>query len=93
VELYTGLTAERPDDDRLWVSLLRVQGRRGDGLALQTSLRRLRTALVELGHGDDPTPFYCRQTCSASSTRSRHKHVHRGRVQPTDGSACLLWPT
>jgi hypothetical protein len=48
VELYTELTAERPEDHRLWVSLLRVQGRRGDALGLQASLRRLRTALVEL---------------------------------------------
>jgi DNA-binding SARP family transcriptional activator len=54
VELYTELTAERPADDRLWVALLRVQGRRGDVLGLQASLRRLRTALVEIGQGDDP---------------------------------------
>ena len=54
VELYTELTGERPDEDQLWVALLRVQGRRGDVLGLQASLRRLRTALVELGQGDDP---------------------------------------
>jgi two-component SAPR family response regulator len=53
-ELYTELTGERPDDDHLWVALLRVQGRRGDVLGVQTSVRRLRTALVELGHGADP---------------------------------------
>jgi hypothetical protein len=54
VELYTELVAERPDDEQLWVALLRIQGRRGDVLALQTSLRRLRSALVELGQGSDP---------------------------------------
>jgi hypothetical protein len=54
VALYTELTGERPDDDGLWVSLLRAQGRRGDAIGLQASLRRLRTTLVELGHGDDP---------------------------------------
>ena len=54
VELYTELVGERPDDEQLWVALLRVQARRGDVLALQTSLRRLRSALVELGQGIDP---------------------------------------
>jgi two-component SAPR family response regulator len=53
-ELYTELTGERPDDDHLWVALLRVQGRLGDLLGVQASLRRLRMALVELGQGDDP---------------------------------------
>jgi hypothetical protein len=54
VELYTELVAERPDDEQLWVALLRIQARRGDVLALQTSLRRLRSTLVELGQGSDP---------------------------------------
>lgn len=54
VDLYTELTGERPDDDRRWISLLRVQGRRGDAMGLAVSVRRLRTALVELGHGDRP---------------------------------------
>jgi len=54
VDLYTELTGERPDDDRRWISLLRVHGRRGDAMGLEASLRRLRTALVELGHGDKP---------------------------------------
>lgn len=45
---------ERPEDDRLWVALLRVQGRRGDALGLESTLRRLRTTLVQLGHGDKP---------------------------------------
>jgi hypothetical protein len=54
VDLYTELTAERPDDDRRWISLLRVQGRRGDAMGLEASIRRLRTALVELGQADNP---------------------------------------
>jgi hypothetical protein len=45
---------ERPDDEQVWVALLRIQARRGDVLSLQTSLRRLRSALAELGHGSDP---------------------------------------
>jgi nucleoid-associated protein YgaU len=52
VDLYTELTAERPDDDRRWTALLRAQGCRGDAMGLEVSLRRLRTALVELGQGD-----------------------------------------
>jgi hypothetical protein len=75
VELYTELTAERPDDDRLWVSLLRVQGRRGDALGLQASLRRLRTALVELGQGDDPDtvalPFKVQQILDEVQAQAR----------------------
>src|SRR5262249_57833768 len=38
---------------RLWTVLLRVQGHR-DAMGLEVSLRRLRTALVELGQGDTP---------------------------------------
>src|SRR5207237_403392 len=53
-DLYTELTAERPDDDRRWISLLRVQGRRGDAIGLEASIRRLRTALVELGLAEKP---------------------------------------
>ncbi len=54
VDIYTELTAERPDDDRRWISLWRVHGRCGDATALDASLRRLRTAVVELGQGDKP---------------------------------------
>src|SRR5205823_1671277 len=54
VDLYTELTAERPDDDRRWISLLRVQGRRGDAMGLEASIRKLRTALVELGQAEKP---------------------------------------
>ncbi len=53
-DLYTELTAERPDDDRRWISLLRVQGRRGDAMGLEASICRLRTALVELGQAEKP---------------------------------------
>jgi hypothetical protein len=53
-DLYTELTAERPDDDRRWIALLRVQGRRGDAMGLEASIRRLRTALVELGQAEKP---------------------------------------
>jgi hypothetical protein len=53
-DLYTELTAERPDDDRRWISLLRIQGRRGDAMGLEFSVRRLRTALVELGQAEKP---------------------------------------
>jgi hypothetical protein len=52
-ELYAGLTAERLDDERLWAALFRVCGRLGDQLSLDLSERRLRTALVELGVGED----------------------------------------
>ena len=39
---------------RRWISLLRVQGRRGDAMGLEASIRRLRTALVELGQAEKP---------------------------------------
>src|SRR5919201_6873983 len=52
-ELYAGLTAERLDDERLWAALFRVCGRLSDQLGLEVSVRRLRTALVELGVGED----------------------------------------
>jgi hypothetical protein len=53
LQLYGGLTAEWLDDERLWAALLRVCGRLGAQLGLEVSVRRLRTALVELGVGDD----------------------------------------
>jgi hypothetical protein len=52
-ELYAGLTAEQLDDERLWAALFRVCGGLRDQLGLEVSVRRLRTALVELGVGDD----------------------------------------
>ena len=53
-ELYAGLTAEDLEDERLWTALFKVHGRLGDSLGLEAAVRRLRTALVELGKGDDP---------------------------------------
>ncbi len=53
-ELYRGLTAERTDDEQLWAAWFRTLGRLGDLMGLDASVRRLRTALVELGSGDDP---------------------------------------
>ncbi len=44
---------EQADAERLWAALFRVCGRLGDQLGLEVSVRRLRTALVELGVGDD----------------------------------------
>jgi DNA-binding SARP family transcriptional activator len=53
-ELYAGLTAEDPLNEPLWVALFRVHGRRGDPIGLEASVRRLRSALVELGRAASP---------------------------------------
>jgi len=53
-ELYIGLAGEDPLDHRLWEALARLHGRRCDLLGLEATARRLRSALVELGEGEDP---------------------------------------
>jgi hypothetical protein len=53
-ELYIGLAQDDPLDHRLWEALARLHERRNDLLGLEASLRRLRSALVELGEGDEP---------------------------------------
>lgn len=53
-ELYIGLVADDPLDHRLWETLARLHGRRSDLLGLEATARRLRSALVELGEGEDP---------------------------------------
>jgi DNA-binding SARP family transcriptional activator len=53
-ELYIGLADEDPLDHRLWEALARLHERRNDLLGLEATVRRLRSALVELGEGDDP---------------------------------------
>ena len=53
-ELYIGLAEDDPLDHRLWEALARLHGRRSDLLGLEATARRLRSALVELGEGEDP---------------------------------------
>jgi hypothetical protein len=53
-ELYVSLVACDALDHRLWEALARLHGRRNDLLGLEATYRRLRSALVELGEGDDP---------------------------------------
>jgi len=53
-ELYIGLAGDDPLDHRLWEALARLHGRRSDLLGLEATARRLRSALVELGEGEDP---------------------------------------
>jgi hypothetical protein len=54
-ELYIGLAGELAEDEQLWEALFRTHGRRGDRLGLDASVRRLRSALAELGEdGDGP---------------------------------------
>jgi hypothetical protein len=53
-ELYVGLAEEDPLDHRLWEALARLHGRRNDLLGLEATVRRLRSALVELGEAEDP---------------------------------------
>jgi hypothetical protein len=53
-ELYIGLAEDDPLDHRVWEALARLHERRNDLLGLEASMRRLRSALVELGEGDDP---------------------------------------
>ena len=48
-ELYIGLCAENPEDERLWTALFRIHERAGSALGLESTVRRLRAALVELG--------------------------------------------
>jgi hypothetical protein len=52
-ELYIGLAGELADDNQVWAALFRTHGRRRDLLGLDASVRRLRSALVEFGEGDD----------------------------------------
>jgi hypothetical protein len=52
-ELYVGLTGELADDEELWATLFRTHRRRGDVLGFEASVRRLRSALVELADDDD----------------------------------------
>ena len=53
-ELDIGLAEDDPLDHRLWEALARLHERRNDLLGLEASMRQLRSALVELGEGDDP---------------------------------------
>jgi hypothetical protein len=53
-ELYVGLVGDDPLDHRLWEALARLHGQRNDLLGLEATIRRLRTALVELGEDDSP---------------------------------------
>jgi Bacterial transcriptional activator domain len=53
-ELYVGLGETDPLDHRLWEALARLHGRRNDLLGLEATFRRPRSAVVELGDGDDP---------------------------------------
>jgi nucleoid-associated protein YgaU len=53
-ELYLSLVASDALDHRLWEALAHLHGRRNDLLGLEATYRRLRSALVELGEGDDP---------------------------------------
>jgi len=52
-ELYIGLAEDDPLDHRLWEALARLHGRRNDLLGLEATVRRLRSALAELGEGED----------------------------------------
>jgi hypothetical protein len=44
----------QPAIHRLWEALARLHERRNDLLRLEAPMRRLRSALVELGEGDEP---------------------------------------
>jgi two-component SAPR family response regulator len=52
-QLYFGLAGEIAEDEQLWAALFRTQAKRGDLVALDTSVRRLRSALVEMGEARD----------------------------------------
>ena len=54
-ELYIGLAAELARDERLWATLFRTHAKRGDLVALDASVRLLRSARVELAeNGEGP---------------------------------------
>jgi nucleoid-associated protein YgaU len=53
-ELYVGLTGELADDEQLWATVFQMHRRRGDVLGFEASVRRLRSALVELADDEDP---------------------------------------
>jgi DNA-binding SARP family transcriptional activator len=48
-ELYSGLCAESPEDERLWTALFRVHERTGSSMGLERAVRCYRGALVEVG--------------------------------------------
>jgi DNA-binding SARP family transcriptional activator len=48
-ELYLGLCAEDPENERLWAALFRIHERTGSVLGLKSAVHRLRGALAELG--------------------------------------------
>ena len=54
-ELYSGLCAEDPDDERLWMALFQVHEHAGSALGLESAVRKLRFALAELAPGE-PDP-------------------------------------
>jgi hypothetical protein len=70
-DLYAGLTAEDPENERLWTALFRIHGRRADSMGLEAAARRLRTTLVELGKGDDPDRVVLPPTLERVLTETR----------------------
>jgi len=53
-ELYRSLVEEDPLDKGLWEALVNLHGRRGDLLGLESTVRRLRGTLAELGEEGMP---------------------------------------
>jgi len=48
-ELYAGLCGEDLENERLWTALFRIHERTGSSLGLESAVRRLRGAQIELG--------------------------------------------
>ncbi len=53
-ELYRSLVEEDPLDKGLWEALVNLHGRQGDLLGLESTVRRLRGTLAELGEEGMP---------------------------------------
>jgi hypothetical protein len=85
-ELYVGLCAESPEDERLWTALFRIHERTGSLLGLEGAVRRLRAALVELGVDEaadlDSVPLPPNLDRLVQQIRQR---IEAGGVQPPAG--------
>jgi hypothetical protein len=85
-ELYSGLCAEEPESEQLWTALFRIHERTGSALGLESAVRRLRAALVELGASQaadvDSVPLPRNLDQLVQQIRQR---IESGGVQPPAG--------
>jgi nucleoid-associated protein YgaU len=87
-ELYSGLCAEDFDDEHLWTALFRIHERTGSTLGLESTVRRLRDAQIELGTTDgsegDEIPLPPNLERLVQRIR---QHIGQNGVDPASGGA------